>query len=913
MKRIFSLLLALVMVFELLPAVSAEALASGTCGDNLNWSIEDGILRITGSGDMYDYGSGLENDDGELIAPAPWDEYCSDIHTVLMDDSITSIGDFAFMFMENLTGLDLPTSLTSIGSHSLYGLPITEIRIPEGVVSIGEYAFGHCHDLTDVYFPSTLRSVGNAAFYENLDLKRVYIPSLESWFQIQFTSFYSTPFSKYEDTLLYVDGVPTTDIVVPENVTVIGEGQFSLYSSLTSLQLHDNITSIGDDAFDCDKGAPLLTHIIIPESVEYIGSGAFSNCSRLSDVYIMNSDCKFGEEDAFYNSNCYFDEELDETVWGVPTIHGYAGSTAEAHASEYNYPFVELAHAPEIPEGLTYQNRTTYIEISSYTGTASMLEIPETIEGLPVTSIGYDFNNCPTLAQVILPETIEWIHWCAFTDCPKLVSFYFSGSCPNYTAQDGVLYNGDMTQLFRYPAARKGSFTIPDSVTAIDSDAFDNCTGLTALTLPKNYTSRLYNYIFSYCTNLEEVTIPAGVTEIQNCAFYGCTSLTSIQVDVDNSTYSSIDGVLFNKEGTVLETFPGGISGHYIIPENVTVAYRAFYTPNQLTKLTLSSNVRFERNWGFVDSWGYVLDGCRNLTEIAVSADNSDYSAHDGILYDKEGTCVLCCPQGKSGIIEVPDGVTSIGGGSFQSCNKLTGLVLPKSLTDIYSAFSSYDPLDIYYAGTEDEWSAVYISGGPGDVDGSNYDICYNEAVLNANLYYNVMNFEDTPISAWYGEPVLWAVSGGITTGTSATTFSPGDDCMRAYVVTFLWRAAGCPEPKSAANPFVDVAPGSFYEKPVLWAVENGITNGADATHFNPAGVCNRAQIVTFLYRAFGSPAVDTNDLPFGDVPAGSWCAAPVAWAVKNEITNGLSATSFGPNTNCNRAQVVTFLYRAYN
>ena len=179
---------------------------------------------------------------------------------------------------------------------------------------------------------------------------------------------------------------------------------------------------------------------------------------------------------------------------------------------------------------------------------------------------------------------------------------------------------------------------------------------------------------------------------------------------------------------------------------------------------------------------------------------------------------------------------------------------------------------------------------------------------------YNPNNpFTDVPAGSFYEAPVLWALENNITSGTSATTFSPGDACMRAYVVTFLWRAAGCPEPKSSANPFVDVAPGSFYEKPVLWAVENNITNGADATHFNPAGVCNRAQIVTFLYRAFGSPAVGTNDLPFTDVPAGSWCAAPVAWAVKNDITNGLSATSFGPETSCNRAQVVTFLYRAYN
>ncbi|MBQ2919859.1 MAG: extracellular solute-binding protein [Oscillospiraceae bacterium] len=173
--------------------------------------------------------------------------------------------------------------------------------------------------------------------------------------------------------------------------------------------------------------------------------------------------------------------------------------------------------------------------------------------------------------------------------------------------------------------------------------------------------------------------------------------------------------------------------------------------------------------------------------------------------------------------------------------------------------------------------------------------------------------FSDVPAGAYYEDAVEWAVVNGITSGTSATTFSPGDDCMRAYAVTFLWRVAGCPEPRSTVNPFVDVAPGSFYEKPVLWALEQGITTGTDATHFNPAGVCNRAQIVTFLYRAFGSPAVDTNDLPFTDVPADSWCAAPVAWALENDITKGLSDTSFGPEANCIRAQVVTFLYRAYN
>ena len=172
--------------------------------------------------------------------------------------------------------------------------------------------------------------------------------------------------------------------------------------------------------------------------------------------------------------------------------------------------------------------------------------------------------------------------------------------------------------------------------------------------------------------------------------------------------------------------------------------------------------------------------------------------------------------------------------------------------------------------------------------------------------------FNDVAPGSFYYEPVMWAVENGITNGTSATTFGPNDQCMRAHVVTFLWRAVGCPEPTKTDNPFVDVKPGDFYYKPVLWAVENGITSGMDATHFGPTAYCNRAQVVTFLYRTMGSPEVDATRNPFVDVPTGQWFTAPVLWAVENGITNGLSSTAFGPNSICNRAQIVTFLYRAF-
>ena len=172
--------------------------------------------------------------------------------------------------------------------------------------------------------------------------------------------------------------------------------------------------------------------------------------------------------------------------------------------------------------------------------------------------------------------------------------------------------------------------------------------------------------------------------------------------------------------------------------------------------------------------------------------------------------------------------------------------------------------------------------------------------------------FMDVKEDAFYYDSVMWALEQGITSGTDLSHFAPNAQANRAQVVTFLWRAAGQPEPTVTENPFVDVEAGSFYEKAVLWAVEHGITNGIDATHFGPNENCNRAQVVTFLHRAMGSPEVSATDCPFTDVQSGAWYEAPILWAVENGVTNGMSADTFGVTTTCNRAQVVTFLYRTY-
>ena len=183
------------------------------------------------------------------------------------------------------------------------------------------------------------------------------------------------------------------------------------------------------------------------------------------------------------------------------------------------------------------------------------------------------------------------------------------------------------------------------------------------------------------------------------------------------------------------------------------------------------------------------------------------------------------------------------------------------------------------------------------------------QAVFEKDAPISKHPFLDVPAGAYYEDAVVWAVGKGITSGTNATTFDPNGTCTRAQAVTFLWRAAGSPTPKTKLMPFPDVPVGSYYWNAVLWAIEQGITEGTSYLTFSPNDSCTRAQIVTFLWRAKGNPAVSSN-APFTEVAPDAYYAAAVTWAEKNGITGGIGNGLFGSNNTCTRAQIVTFLYR---
>lgn len=242
----------------------------------------------------------------------------------------------------------------------------------------------------------------------------------------------------------------------------------------------------------------------------------------------------------------------------------------------------------------------------------------------------------------------------------------------------------------------------------------------------------------------------------------------------------------------------------------------------------------------------------------------------------------------------------------------------PEWSTRYDAVLRSYDSYATPATGTEykETWSGNFSwnlnSSGLTDPDGY-ADMSAAEILADlfgdAETQPSQKGFNDVKPGDYFHDAVNWAIEKGITTGTSATTFSPNASCTRAQIVTFLWRASGSPEPKTASNPFTDVAANAYYCKAVLWAVENGITTGTSATTFSPGAPCTRAQGVTFLWRANGSKAASAA-ASFTDVASDAFYAPAVAWAAEQNVTGGVGNGLFSPDTTCTRAQIVSMLYR---
>ena len=539
----------------------------------------------------------------------------------------------------------------------------------------------------------------------------------------------------------------------------------------------------------------------------------------------------------------------------------------------------------------------------------------------------------------------------------------------NFKVVDGVLFSEDGTTLLAYPGGRASveEYAIPSTVTTIFGGAF-NGADMQRLLVPNSVTS-IPNWSFQGCsaayveinmenvpgyafTNflsaLKELRFREDVKYIDRHAF-GFTSKGSPleKVKFDSSELPTVTGggqifIKQNKLTTVdlsaCSSFNGSYKNAFQGTNAVCIGFY-FNTAENATGFKDTSAYESENaifavlNGGMIPSWeGWYKDNFELVTPIR------DGYKFEGWYESKDfsGSAVTDASVGKTYYAKwtedkddsiygqsknVDLGIIAEGGSTSATVGFTGTIALDRAESDhnyftagISGMTVTITPVDGLKPGTYND--TIYVYTKTGATHFIYVTLTVTEKSADSDLPFWLLAaigsnpFSDVAGGAYYNEAVRWAVKNGIASGTDAKHFSPDAACTRGQAVTFLWRAAGCPAPALAENPFADVKPTDYCYDAVLWAVQTGVAKGTSRTTFSPDAPCTRGQIVTFLYRAAGSPSGYANS-GYVDVPETSYCAAPVAWAVALRVTSGTSAITFSPDALCTRAQIVTFLYRA--
>ena len=560
---------------------------------------------------------------------------------------------------------------------------------------------------------------------------------------------------------------------------------------------------------------------------------------------------------------------------------------------------------------------------------AGAVNVPASVNGCPVTAVAHQAFASAKVTSVTLPDSVRTVESAAFYGCESLTSVKLPSGL---TAINRNLF---------YECTALKSITIPSGVTSIDQSAFQRCKALTSLTIPGSVKT-IGQYAFDNCSGVTALTLQEGVQQIGMHAFYGCdlrtltipSSVTKVDVSAfvqnnnlpyvkDYSSSYSSSAYSYGTKVIVMQGWCGeqvewGLCGGtlHILGTGAMDDYASASTgsqPWELSKKNISGVVVHE---GVTSIGNYAFHGSdmkianaklpqslRRIGDYAFEADTALTSIElpEGLKTIGRGAFA-----GTALVrMTIPASVTELPVSAFDGCKYLKTLWLPETLTQVgRNAFRDNRSLqDVYFHGVRSQWDAIRFASN-------------NEALFAATLHCivpgTVEPFVDVPQSAYYADPVQWAVEKSVTNGTSPDTFSPDSTCTRAQVVTFLWRAAGSPAPKERSYRFLDVMYDQYYFDAVLWATENGITNGTSKDRFSPNDPCTRAHVVTFLWRAMNSPAMSAAN-PFTDVAPRLYYTDAVLWAVAEGVTNGTTPTTFSPNGPCTRAQIVTFLYRTYN
>jgi len=618
---------------------------------------------------------------------------------------------------------------------------MTSISIPDGVTYIGEDAFEGCTSLVSVNIPDSVHWITYDAFYNCTSLEKVYITDLRAWCNISFDNTYSNPMINECD--LYIDGVLAENITIPDGITHVGFAAFKGCKSLKTVEIPYGVTNINLYAFSNCKNLESAT---IPYSVLRIEAYAFSSCSSLKSIDIPPSVTHLGDTSTFYGCTALesvslpsgitrINENLFRGCTNLKRIDILDGVTTIAP-----YVFLGCTSLTDVTLPVTMKK----IEKNSFGNCYALTNVYYLGAEAQWSSVSIDEGNeCLSSANIYCKDIMN------FGSCNENIKWKLNdqgvltisgeGAIPDYGNDSSssapwrkvnlndiktVVIEEGITSIGKYAFFGCGKITevsLPDSLKEIKLYAFGSCYGLEQITLP-DFLTTIGQASFDTCP-LTEIYIPENVTDIAYMPFPNCDKLKEINVSEDNNSYSSVNGVLFDKDKTTLILYPIGKEDKaYTIPDGVNAVYaNAFYGNNYLTSVIMPDSVTRVRESAF--------QGCNNLESITLSNNlkgiNRDAFAYctklnnitipKSLDYIDIGVFTGCTSL--SGII-LPEGLTDIGWMAFENCTSLSYAYIPASVESISNeAFYGCTALkDIYYSGSLSEWSKLNA-----DVDATVY------------------------------------------------------------------------------------------------------------------------------------------------------------------------------------------------
>ena len=774
---------------------------------------------------------------------------------VTLGDSITEIPQMAFLDCKGLQTVSIPSKLTKIGTQAFFGCSsLQNVTLPASLTEIGYQAFRDCDALTSITFPDSLTKIGDSAFSSCTGL---------------------------------------TYISYGSGIDDIGGNAFGGCINVKVIDLHraaqiDELYSNGSNG-----GDPALTHACIKDAqhVKYY-------LRTVNQANSVKGNLEWGNNVAGggNTSNAYYvltakDAVLDYTdTTNTPKRAGYTfgkweavdvsqGSTTtknvytDAHSWSLASPTVTVSPA----------SANTYVNGSPVTLTATVSK--------PVTGFTYSYQWYSNTSSSTEGGT-EISNATSATYSPKITAagttYYY---CVVTVAKDSKNISATTEAVPVTVASQAGKVTISNSQSTATYG--DNPFTFT-YTATANKAATVTSSNPSVATvrdNNGTVTVTivgAGTTEI-SVGFAGGTDYSAASdqftLTVNKATPAisiSADPATMSGSGTVKLTVTG-------VPDKgtVNVTCNNGITVNNDGGTFTATLPNETKTYTFAASY----DGDANHEKASDTCQVS-VTRHTSSSSSSNPTYSVTTPSKSEN-----------GGVAVSSKNARKGDTVTVTVTP--DAGYQLDKLTV----TDKNGTVLKLT----DKGDGKYSFTMPDGKVEIKAVFakkvETSPFGDVSTDAYYYKAVQWAQEKGITDGISSDLFGPKQPCTRSQIVTFLWRAAGSPEPKGTAAGMTDVVPGSYYAKAVAWAVENGITTGTAEGTFSPDATCTRAQAVTFLARAQNATA--TGKTAFSDVPADSYFADAVAWAQANGVTTGTSETTFSPDNDCTRAQIVTFLYRA--